>query len=292
MKRKLIWSAVWVILIAALLGWAFFPRAISVQLASAKQVNLIERLRVDGKFHSPMKWLIPAFADGEMRRMPLEVGDRVKKGDRITEIFWDFRFDALRSPVSGVVSKVFRQSEGPIRRGDPILEVVDPQKLQIVAELLTPEAVQVAVGNPVTIRNWGGEGTLEGTVSRVSRAGFTKPSALGVEEERTEVTIVPTTEWPADARQKLGSDFYVEVEIETRQTANALVIPVGAIFRDGENWAAYLFREGRASLTHLELGRRNDELVQILSGVRAGEQVVVYPGELIRPGSKLKSSGA
>ncbi len=269
------------------LAWAFRPRATAVDIAPARRGELVERITVDGRLRSSERWTVSALADGEMRRISLEVGDGVRRGDRITDIFWDKNFEPLRAPVSGVVSKVFRESAGPVRRGDPLLELVDPEKLEVVAELLTPEAVQVSPGDPARVRGWGGadqEGDLEARVVRISRAGFTKPSALGVDEERTEVVL------ELQKPVKLGNDFHVEIEIETGRTPGALLIPIGAIFRDGARWATYIFVSGRAELRHLVVGRRNDESVEILSGLKAGQEVVVYPGELVRPGSKIKPS--
>jgi HlyD family secretion protein len=178
-----------------------------------------------------------------------------------------------------------------VRRGEPLLELVDPEKLEVVAELLTPEAMQVRAGDRARIRGWGGpdrDGELESRVVRVSRAGFTKPSALGVEEERTEVVLELSGRSPNGF--ELGSEFHVEVEIETGRTPDALLVPVGSLFRDGDRWAAYVLESGRAEIRHVEVGRRNEESAEIVSGLKPGTRVVVYPGERVRAGLRIKSS--
>jgi HlyD family secretion protein len=268
-----------------ILVWAFRPRSILVDLAVISQGGLQERVIIDGRFRSEKKWTVTAFADGDIQRMPLEVGDPLKKGQVITQIYWDTRYEPLRAPMSGVVSKVFRESAGPIRRGEAILEVVDPEVLEVVAEVLTPEAQTISEGDPAWIRDWGGPGTLQARVKKVSRSGFTKLSALGVEEERTEVTLEL-----AEAHQPIGNDFHVEVEIQTHEVADAVLVPVGALFRDGELWSVYVFERGRAALRHLELGHQSEESAEVLGGLTEGESVVLYPGELVRPGVRLKRS--
>lgn len=276
--------------VAGLAYWAFKPRPVSVGTGRAQTMTLVERIVVEGKFRSVDRWTVTSIADGEIKRMPLEVGDTLSKGQVITEIYWDVRYVPVRSPQRGVVSRVFRESAGPIRRGDPILEVVDPERLEAVAELLTPEAGQVRVGNPAKLLGWGGGSSeLEAVVSRVSRAGFVKNSALGVEEERTEVTLLPSAGGVfglGDAGGG-GSQFHVDVEIETARTAGLLCIPVGAVFKEGEGWATYVVRDGRASLTRIEVGRKNEDWIEVRSGLGQGEEVIVYPGDLVRPGSRV-----
>lgn len=293
-KRKVRVGAILLLgVFALILFWAFKPRSVLVDLAVISHGKLQERIIIDGRLHSEKKWTVTAFADGDMKRMPLEVGDALKKGEAITEIYWDMAYEPIRAPMSGVVSKVFRESAGPVRRGEQILELVDPEALEVVAEVLTPEAQKITEGDPAWIRDWGGAGTLGAQVKKVSRAGFTKLSALGVEEERTEVTLelleatglAHSTEIP-----RLGDEFHVEIEIQTHEIADAILVPVGSLFRDGEKWATYVLEQGRAALRHVEIGHQSEENAEVLGGLREGESVVLYPGELVRPGVRLKPS--
>jgi len=287
LKKSLQWSIVIGLIILAAV-WAFRPRAVEVELGQTRRTTLVEQLAVEGRFRSLDRWIVTAIADGDLRRMPLEVGDVVKKGQAITEIYWDLRYVPLRAPQGGVVSRVYRESAGPVRRGDPIVEIVDPDRLEVIVELLTPEAHQIRVGNSALIEGWGGAQPLEATVSRVSRAGFVKNSALGVEEERTEVTLLPKGGGVFNVG-RVGSQFHVDVVIETARTPSLLCAPLGAIFKDGERWATYVARDGRAVLKGIEVGRKNDQWVEIRSGLGEGESVVVYPGDLVRPGSRVRS---
>lgn len=285
-RKKIIAWIIGVTMAGGLLAWAFFPRSIEVDVGRAEVTTLVESIVADGRFRSVEHWRVTAFADGDLRRMPLKVGDVVKKGQILTELFWDTRYVPVRASMDGVISKVFRESAGPIRRGEPIVEIVDPDRLEVVAEFLTPEAEEVRVGDRAWIRGWGGPGSLEARVTRVSRAGFTKLSALGVDEERTEISLVPTE----GGTFRAGSEFHVEVEIQTRRTEGALCVPAGAVFKDEGGFSTYVVEGGRATLRSIEAGRRNDDWVEVRSGLAEGTLVIVYPGDLVRPGSRVKAS--
>ena len=286
MKKKILVWTIGLLIAAGLFGWAFYPRSIEVDVGRSQVTTLVESVVADGRFRSIEHWIVTAFADGDIRRMSLKVGDPVKKGQPLTELYWDLRYVPVRATMDGVISKVFRESAGPIRRGEPIVEIVDPDRLEVVAEFLTPEAQAIQVGDRARIRGWGGPDALDAKVTRVSRAGFTKLSALGVDEERTEVSLGPA----AGGSFRAGSEFHVEVEIETHRIEETLCVPAGAIFRDAGGFAAYVIEEGRARLKAIEVGRRNDDWVEIRSGLSEGTPVIVYPGDLVRPGSRVKAS--
>ncbi|NLZ41058.1 MAG: HlyD family efflux transporter periplasmic adaptor subunit, partial [Comamonadaceae bacterium] len=135
---------------------------------------------------------------------------------------------ALRSPVAGRVLRLRVQSEAALTLGTPVLEVGDVAALEIVAELLTTDAVQTAPGSAVHIERWGGPGLLQGRVRRVEPAGFTKVSALGVEAQRVNVVIdftSPRAQWAA-----LGDGYRVGVRIVTISRPEVLTVPVSAVF--------------------------------------------------------------
>lgn len=275
-------------ILAALIYLVAVPRAVSVETAAAKRGLFVETLNADGIFRSKQRFVVSAFAEGDMKRMNLKVGDPLKKGQLITELVWDVRYEPLKSPVTGVVSKVFRDTAGPVRRGEPIVEIIDPSSLEVMAELLTTDAAQVRPNMPVSVEGWGGSPAIEATVARVSKAGFTKQSALGVDEEKTEVVADPKNV-PNDVLARVGSNFHVEVSIQLSKRENALKIPVGAIFRDGQKWAVYLIRAGRTKLTHVEIAARNNEEVAISGGLAEGDVVVVYPGDLVKENTRVKN---
>lgn len=192
---------------------------------------------------------------------------------------------ALTAPVDGVVLRLERESEGPIQAGAPVLSIGNPNALEVVVDLLTADAAAVARGAPVTIDRWGGEGTLAGRVRRVEPSAFTKVSALGVEEQR--VNVIVDLDVPPARGALLGDEFRVEAEIEIWRTPETLTAPASALFRSGDAWAVYRVDEGRARLTPVEIGRRTDVLVQVLGGLDAGDQVVIYPGDAVEDDARV-----
>ncbi len=263
------------------------PRPVTVEITQARKKTFRETIQSDGILRSKERFIVPAFADGDIKRVSLKVGDRVKKGQTVAELFWDVKYEPVRSPIDGVISKVFRESAGPIRRGEPIVEVINPEKLEAIVEILTNEATRVKPGNPALVEGWGENIPLQARVTRVSKAGFTKQSALGVEEEKTEISLDLLT-LPKKILERLGSNFHIEVSIEIGQEHNALVIPVGALFRNGENWAVYVVRGERAHLTQVTVGARSQGDAVIENGLNAGDSVIVFPGDLVKDGTRVR----
>jgi HlyD family secretion protein len=245
-------------------------------------------LESDAIIRSKNRYIVPAFADGDIQRVDLQVGDLVKRGQAVARLNWDIRYQAVKAPISGVISKVFRESAGPIRRGEPILEIVDTQNLEMMAELLTTDATQVKKNDPFTITHWGGVEVLSGRISRVSQAGYTKISALGVEEEKTEV-VGEFQNLPPHLYDRLGSNFHVDVRILLDRFENVLMIPSGAIFRVGSEWAVYRIENQRARMVQIRILHRNNEEVMVGEGLKEGDFVVNFPGDLLSDGIKVKS---
>ncbi len=263
------------------------PRAIPVETVVIARAPFEETLRTDGRIEARDKYTVTAFADGDLRRVTLRVGDRVKKGDPVARLLWDYEKE-LKSPVDGVVSRVHRETAGPIQRGTLILEIADTRRLEVVAEFLTSDAVRVRPGMPLRIEGWGGETPLVSRVANVSRAGYTKTSALGVEEERTDVRG-DLTETPPDILSRLGNNYHVDVTVVVSTEAAALTVPLGAVFRNGEDWAVYRVENQRAQTTPVILGRRNDKDALVREGLQPGDRVILYPGDHIKPGVRVKT---
>lgn len=193
----------------------------------------------------------------------------------------------LRAPVSGVILRLMQESETVIAAGAPILEIGDPSgDLEIVAELLSLDAVKVSAGDRVIIEKWGGEGDLEGVVRRVEPWGFTKFSALGVEEQRVNAVI----DFKGDqaAREKLGHGFRVNIRAVIWEDENALMIPASALFRTEEEWSVFKVENGRARLTTVEIGQSNGLDTEIISGLSEGDQIILYPGSRLDDGTGVK----
>jgi HlyD family secretion protein len=194
------------------------------------------------------------------------------------------------SPVGGTVLRVVNESERIVQPGAPLVEVGDPTKLEIVVDLLSADAVRVRPGQRVLIEAWGGERPLEGVVRRVEPFGFTKVSALGIEEQRVNV-IIDFTE-PAAHWQRLGHGYRVEPQIVLWESADVLRIPLSALFRQGEQWAVFVEREGRAALRPVRIGRQNGFEIQIVSGLEPGERVVLHPGDRVADGVRIAQRSA
>lgn len=168
--------------------------------------------------------------------------------------------------------------------GTPLIEIGDPQDLEISADLLSTDAVQIAPNALVRIDGWGGP-PIQGRVKRVDPAGFLKVSALGIEEQRVR-TIIDFTD-PPRAWARLGHDYRVIVHIVVWSADNALTVPIGALFRRGDNWAVFAVRDGQARTTLVQIGRRNNRVAQVLSGLTAGDSVVLHPSDRVRDGTAI-----
>jgi HlyD family secretion protein len=216
---------------------------------------------------------------------------------------------AVRSPVAGRVLRVHQSSEATVALGTPLLELGDTARLEVVAELLTTDALAAVPGSRVRIERWGGPGTLEGRVRAVEPAAFTKVSALGVEEQRVRVLIELTS--PREQWQALGDGFRVSVSIVTLAQPDAVIVPVSAVFplpvqatdspasapRDSNGGAAtpapqhavFTVDKGRARQVAVALGGRNGSMAWIRSGLAPGQQVIVYPPVAVRDGVRVSA---
>ncbi|WML91858.1 HlyD family efflux transporter periplasmic adaptor subunit [Thiothrix lacustris] len=192
----------------------------------------------------------------------------------------------LKAPVSGRILQVMQRSATTLTAGTPILEIGDvTNDLEVLVELLSTDAVKVAVGNRVLIDNWGGAYPLNGIVERVEPWGFTKVSALGVEEQRVNAIIQFTD--PVERRASLGHGFRVEAQIVVWEAKDALTVPSSALFRDAGGWAVFTVDAGVAHLKMVKVGQNNGSQAQITEGVNAGDSVILYPGSGLVEGMQV-----
>lgn len=185
----------------------------------------------------------------------------------------------VRAPVSGRILRIFHESEGVVAAGAPLVEVGEPTDLEIVLDLLSTDAVRVTAGDTAMIERWGGDGILTGLVRRVEPYGFTKVSALGIEEQRVNVIIDITD--PIEKWQRLGHGYRVDVQIVLWREASVLRVPVAALFREQDAWAAFTVEDGRARLRTLELGKMNERYAQVLDGLTERETVILHPSDRV-----------
>jgi HlyD family secretion protein len=187
----------------------------------------------------------------------------------------------ILAPVSGRVLRVLTESEQVVQPGTPILEIGDPGNMEVMAELLSRDAVRVKEGAAATITGWGGV-PIAAVVERVEPSALTKVSALGIDEQRVKVILALTG--PAEEWSQLGHGFRVITRIALWREDGVLTIPVGALFRDGEDWATFVLRDGRARLQTIALGERNETFAQVLGGLQPGDQVILHPSDLVADG--------
>jgi HlyD family secretion protein len=194
---------------------------------------------------------------------------------------------AVSSPVQGRVLKVIHESEGVVIQGQPLVEVGDPGALEIEVEMLSVDAVRVHEGMSVRFLRWGGDQALEGVVKRVEPTGFTKISALGVEEQRVLVICDISSDY--EQWRELGDGYRVEAEFILWEEDDTLQVPASALFRNGEQWAVFQIVNGTVQITMVELGARSGLAAQVISGLSAGDEVVIYPSDNVVDGVKVEA---
>jgi HlyD family secretion protein len=190
----------------------------------------------------------------------------------------------IRAPVSGRVLKIVQESEAVVPAGAPLIEIGDPADLEVVADLLSTDAVRIKAGANVKIDGWGGP-PVRGRVNRIDPAGFLKVSALGIEEQRvrTRIDFVDAGETWA----RLGHDYRVIVHVTVWAMQDVLTVPIGALFRKGETWAVFAVVNGRVRTAPIEVGQRNNRSAEVVSGLSAGDRVVLHPSDRVKDGAAV-----
>jgi len=193
---------------------------------------------------------------------------------------------AVKSPITGKILKVTRQCEGPVTTGQALLEVGDPTALEVEVDLLSADAVKIKPGMTVLFDRWGGTQPLKGVVKLIEPIGFTKVSALGVEEQRVWVICSftsPTKQW-----QRLGDGYRVEAKFILWHEDNVLQIPESALFRYQNGWAVFKKEANKAIRQSVNVGQRNGLTVQILTGLVEGEKIINHPSDAVEDGINIK----
>lgn len=192
----------------------------------------------------------------------------------------------IPAPASGVITRVFQESERPLVSGAPILEIGDRGGLEAAIEFLSQDAVRIREGQAAEIFDWGGA-PLAAVVRRVEPQAFTKVSALGVEEQRVLVLLqlsAPTGQW-----QGLGAGYRVWGRVFLRKTPQAILAPIGALVRSGQQWAVFAVVHGRAELKLITAGAMDDRNVEVQQGLQPGDIVIVYPSDRVRDGTPVRA---
>lgn len=188
----------------------------------------------------------------------------------------------LLAPIDGRVMRRHVESEGLVRAGQPLLEIGDPDALEVVVEVLSADALQLAPGMPARLDAGVGQTPVVGHIRTIEPGGFTKISALGVEEQRVPVIV----DLPAEA-PGWGDAYRVDTRFQVWSTPSARVVPVPALFRDGADWAVYAVAQGRARLRRVRLDHVGDDAAEVVEGLSEGDLVVMYPGDQVRDGQRV-----
>jgi len=192
----------------------------------------------------------------------------------------------IRAPIDGRILKVQHECEGAVRTGEPLLEVGDPSALEVEVEVLSADAVKIKPGMQVRFDRWGGEEPLQGRVRNIEPVGFTKISALGVEEQR--VLVISDFTSPGDQWQRLGDGYRVEAQFVLWQQDHVLQVPASSLFRYQQGWAVFVIDGNRAGRREIKVGQRNGFNAQILAGVEEGEMVINHPSDAVEDGRSVR----
>jgi HlyD family secretion protein len=264
-------------------------RARALIRSKAVSERALERARVDADTRRAS--LARAKASLEVRKRELESAQA-----RLTapEEAWKGEIPTgccvtVRAPVSGRVLRLIQESERVVVAGTPLVEIGDPENLELMVELLSVDAVKVREGAPATIEGWGGT-PLTAKVTRVEPAGFTKVSALGIEEQR--VRTILKLQNPGEAADRLGHEFRVLVKINTYEAPSALRVPISALFRRHDQWTIYAVERGRARAVPVEIGQRNASFAEVLKGPAERTLVVLHPGDRIADGVRVTAANS
>ncbi len=194
----------------------------------------------------------------------------------------------IGSPITeGKVLRVLQESETIVTAGAQLMEVGDPDSIEAEIDVLTADAVRVRDGAKAFLEHWGGDKPLEGRVRLTEPSGFTKVSALGVEEQR--VNVIIDFKVPPEWRGQMRDAYRVEARIVIWEGENVMKVPAGALFRQEKEWAVYVLEAGKATLRVLKIGHNNGLEAEVLSGLKEGEQVVLHPGDKIKDGASVIS---
>jgi HlyD family secretion protein len=221
---------------------------------------------------------------GSLRQAEAELAEFASAGQGSTST--DCAPVEVKSPTDGRVLRVFEENARVVAAGMPLVEIGDPSDLEVVIDVLSRDGAAIRPGAKIEFEEWGGTEPLEGRVRLVEPAAFTKVSALGVEEQR--VNVIADLVTPPEQRRNLGDNFRVEARIEVWQADDVIKVPAGALFRQEEQWGAFVVVNGRAQFRRVKSGRSSGAETQVLEGLKAGEVVILYPGSRVKDGQRVK----
>lgn len=301
MKHKLntfILIAVAVALVLIVVFPLFRAKPVKVGVARAETGPLRVTVDGEGKTRVRDRFMVTAPVGGLLRRIELRRGDAVAAGGKLAIIEpapWSsaptnnqsspgFMPSAIvTSPVTGRVLRVLEENERVVSAGTPLLELSNTTRLEVVIDLLSTDAVKVRPGARVLVDDWGGGNPIDARITLVEPSGFTKVSALGIEEQRVNVIA----EFVSDAG-RLGDGYRVEAHIIIFEVEKALKIPVSSLFRDGEKWNVFVMEGGKARRREVGVGQRTASEAEVTSGLEEGAELIVHPSNQVEDGVRVE----
>ena len=230
--------------------------------------------------------LLSAEAAVKVARFELERAQTVLRHSAAENTEIQGKIVTIQSPVNGSVLKIYRESEGVVQSGEPVIDIGDPERLEVKVEVLSADAVKIKPGRSVLFERWGGNSTLPGRVRVVEPAGFTKISSLGVEEQRV-LVIVDLTSSDKGA-QSLGDGYRLEASFIIWEGKDILQAPASGLFRNQEGWAIFVVKNNRALKREVRVGQRTGLVAEVLSGLTEGEEVISHPDNSIEDRTRVR----
>lgn len=288
-RSRNILTLIAIALIVAAMAYAFWPKPALVDLGSVGRGPLMVTIDEEGRTRVRDIYLVTAPTTGNLERIALQSGDVISEGQRIagiTPALPGMEEEAIAAPADGQVLQIYQAGGTMVVAGSPILEIGDIRSdLEVVVDLLSSDAVSIAPGAAVLLGGWGGGTTLEGIVTRIDPVATTRISALGVQEQRVDVTIDFTG--PAEDREGLGHGYRLEARIVQWSDDAALLAPASALFRENGAWSVFRVDAGIARLAAVEVGHSDGIRTEILGGLSEGDVVVLYPSSSLVDGGAV-----
>lgn len=297
-NKWILGSAALLLLLA--LWLAFREAPLAVETGVVRRGEMIVTIDGEGKTRVRDKFVVSAPVAGKLARVRLKAGDPVARNFVVAEIdpspperppapgdtgnFPSVYGIRIYAPAGGRILRVIEKDERMVAAGTPILEIGDPESLEIVVDVLSGEATQIRPGSEVRLANWGGADELRARVRRIEPQAFTKVSALGVEEQR--VNVVADL---LDRSVRLGDNYRLDVRIIVWQAGGVLKAPSSALFREGDRWRVFVVEGGEARGRTIETGHRTAAETEILGGVGEGELVILHPANQIADGTNVET---
>ena len=277
--------------------WFFWPSSIKVEMAKVQRGAMIETVDTEARTRVKRKYTVTSPVSGKLKRIELREGDNILQNFLITEVdpnppiprapapsgnFPNPYAAKIYAPASGTVLRVLEKSERFIEVGTPLIELGDPANIELVADILSTEAVKVHPGVVVLVENVESENPVRARVRTVEPQAVTKISALGVEEKRVDIVADFLGQKPP-----FGDNFRVDVRIITWQGDSVIFVPTGALFTLGDKWQVFVVERGRAKRRALKTLHRSRTETQVTEGLDEGETVIVHPPNGLTDGTRV-----